>query len=75
MAAMLALLVLGFGLFGKNLLNVWGIVAGVGLYCRFKGEAFATHINTAFFGCALAPIFSEILFSTRLPLAARGPVP
>lgn len=68
------LLVLGFGLFGKNLLNVWGIVAGVGLYCRFKGEAFATHINTAFFGCALAPIFSEILFSTRLPLAASLPL-
>jgi len=67
-------LVLGFALFGKNLLNVWGIVAGVWLYARFKGDAFATHINTAFFGLALAPIFSEIVFSTTLPLAASLPL-
>ena len=67
-------LVLGFGLFGKNLLNIWSIVLGVFLYARFKGEAFATHVNTAFFGAALAPVFSEILFSTSLPLAIRVPL-
>ena len=67
-------LVLGFALFGKNLLNVWPIVAGVYLYARFKGDPFATHINTAFFGLALAPIFSEILFSTTLPLAVSLPL-
>ena len=64
-------LVLGFGLFGKNLLNVWPIVAGVALYALFRGEPFRAHLNTAFFGGALAPIFSEILFSTDLtPMAA-----
>jgi hypothetical protein len=67
-------LVLGFALFGKNLLNVWFIVIGVLLYARFKGEPFATHINTAFFGLALAPIFSEILFSTSIPLALGLPL-
>ncbi len=67
-------LVLGFALFGKNLLNIWFIVAGVYLYSRFKGEAFAANINTAFFGVALAPIFSEILFSTTLPLSASLPL-
>jgi hypothetical protein len=73
-------LVLGFGLFGKNLLNVWGIVAGAWLYARFKGEPFAKHVNTAFFGAALAPVFSEILFSsaltwhTSLPLAVATTV-
>ena len=67
-------LVLGFGLFGKNLLNVWFIVVGVVLYCRFRREPFATHINTAFFGAALAPVFSEILFSTSLPLAVSLPL-
>jgi hypothetical protein len=46
----------------------------VWLYARFKGEPFATHINTAFFGVALAPIFSEILFSTTLPLSVRLPL-
>jgi Protein of unknown function (DUF1576) len=67
-------LVLGFGLFGKNILNIWFIVLGVLLYARFKGEAFTEHINTAFFGTALAPVFSEILFSTSLPIEARLPL-
>src|SRR5512139_4214299 len=61
-------LVLGFGLFGKNLLNVWPIVLGVWLYARFRREPFANHVNTAFFGAALAPIFTEILFASTLPL-------
>jgi hypothetical protein len=61
-------LVLGFGLFGKSLVNIWFIVLGVWLFARFKGEPFAKHINTAFFGAALAPIFTEILFSSALPL-------
>ncbi len=68
------LLTLGFALFGKNLVNVWPIIAGVWLYARVRGEAFATHANTAFFGCALAPIFSEILFSTTMPLTVTLPL-
>ncbi len=67
-------LVLGFALFGKNLLNIWGIVIGVWLFSRFKGEAFAVNINTAFFGVALAPIFSEILFSSSLTLSVSLPL-
>ncbi|MGB5809393.1 MAG: DUF1576 domain-containing protein [Polyangiales bacterium] len=67
-------LVLGFGLFGKNLVNIWSIVLGVYLYARFKGEPFGDHANTAFFGAALAPIFSEILFSTTLSLEVRLPL-
>jgi len=67
-------LVLGFGLFGKNLLNIWTIVIGVALYARFQREPFATYINTAFFGAALAPIFSEILFNTTLPLSTSLPL-
>ena len=67
-------LVLGFGLFGKNIMNVWFIVIGVFLYSRFRQEPFATHINTAFFGAALAPIFSEILFSTSLPIEVSLPL-
>lgn len=68
------MLVLGFGLFGKNLLNVWPIVGGVYLYALFKREPFSAHINTAFFGCALAPVFSEILFSTALSFAVALPL-
>jgi len=67
-------LLLGFGLFGKNLLNVWPIVAGVFLYARFKREPFASHINVAFFGSALAPVFSEILYSSAIPLQISLPL-
>lgn len=67
-------LLLGFGLFGKNLLNVWPIVAGVWLYAKFRNESFAAHINVAFFGCALAPIFSEILYSTAISRSASIPL-
>lgn len=45
-AAVAALfLVLGFGLFGKNLLNIWFIVLGVWAYSRFRGQPFANNIN------------------------------
>ena len=67
-------LVLGFGLFGKSLINIWFIVLGVWLFARYKGEPFAKHINTAFFGAALAPIFTEILFSSALPLHVSLPL-
>lgn len=67
-------LVLGFGLFGKNLLNVWFIVLGVALYARFRAQPFATHINTAFFGIALSPVVSEILFSSLLPWEVAVPL-
>jgi hypothetical protein len=67
-------LVLGFALFGKNLLNVWFIVLGVFLYAKFKREPFAAHINTAFFGVALAPVFSEILFSSLTPITVGLPL-
>jgi len=67
-------LVLGFGLFGKNLLNIWSIVIGVMLYSKYTNEPFSLHINTAFLGTALAPIFSEILFSPLLTLTVSLPL-
>jgi Protein of unknown function (DUF1576) len=67
-------LVLGFSLFGKNLLNIWFIVLGVYLYTAYKKEPFSTHINTAFFGAALAPVFSEIVFSSSLTYVTSIPL-
>lgn len=67
-------LLLGFGLFGKNLLNVWFIVGGVWLYARVAKEPFVKHINAAFFGAALAPVVTEILFSTLVPASLRVPL-
>jgi hypothetical protein len=67
-------LLLGFSLFGKNLLNVWPIIAGVWLYAKFRNESFAAYINIAFFGCALAPIFSEILYNTAISRSVSIPL-
>ena len=68
------MLVLGFALFGKNLLNIWPIVTGVWLYARFRRQPFSGHLNTAFFGCALAPVVSEILFSTSMSVIVAAPL-
>lgn len=65
---------LGFGLFGKNVFNVWPLMAGVWLYAKFRNDPFSAHINCALFGCALAPVFSEILYSTSLLLVISIPL-
>lgn len=67
-------LLLGFGLFGKNIFNVWPLIAGVWLYAKFRSDPFSDHVNCALFGCALAPVFSEILYSTSLPLVISFPL-
>jgi len=67
-------LLLGFGLFGKNILNVWPILIGVFIYAKFKQEPLALHLNTAFFGCALAPIVSEILYASTLSIIISIPL-
>lgn len=64
----------GFALFGKNLVNIWFIVVGVFLYCKIQKKRFKDLIFPAFFGTALAPITTEILFSTTSPLAIKVPL-
>lgn len=59
-------LIAGFGLFGKNLLNVWFIVFGVYLYAKVQKDKFSKYIYIALFGTAIAPIVTEIMFSTTL---------
>jgi len=59
--------VAGFSFFGKNLLNVWFIVAGVWLYARSRKEPFLKFIYIAFFGTALAPLVSQLMFGFHFP--------
>lgn len=56
-----------FGLFGKNIVNVWPIIFGTWLYARLKREAFRKHVCTALFATSLAPIVTEFAFVLRLP--------
>ncbi|GGK37432.1 hypothetical protein GCM10011591_06320 [Nocardia camponoti] len=61
------LLVLGTALYGKTLVNVWPIIAGVALYAWVRHDRFADYVSTAFFATALSPIFSALAFTTSLP--------
>ncbi len=58
----------GFGLFGKNLYNVWPIIMGVWLYSKLKKESFRNNILIAAFGTALSPIVSEVTFAMGFDL-------
>jgi hypothetical protein len=64
----------GISFFGKNLFNIWFIIAGVFLYGKYTQKPFKDLVYTAFFGTALAPVTTEIIFSTdstpliRIPL-------
>lgn len=52
----------GFGLFGKNIYNIWSIFLGVYLYSKLQKESFNRYIVIAFFGTALGPLVSQISF-------------
>ena len=56
----------GFAFFGKNLLNVWFIILGVYLYARYQKEKFTKYVYIALFGTALAPLVTEVMFSSVL---------
>jgi len=64
----------GCSLFGKNLFNVWFIVAGVVLYGKYHRKPFKDLAYTAFFGTALAPVVTEIIFSTDSVVWVRVPL-
>ena len=56
-----------FGLFGKNVYNVWPILFGTWLFARLKREPFTEHVYTALFATSLAPIVTEFAFVLHLP--------
>lgn len=55
------LLMGGFGMFGKNIVNIWGIILGVFLYAKYQGHPFSRYIFIAFFGTCLAPVTTELI--------------
>ncbi|MDY6875369.1 MAG: DUF1576 domain-containing protein [Chloroflexota bacterium] len=58
----------GFGLFGKNMLNIWPIILGVALFSRLARRPFKSYILVAMFGTALAPLVSQISYGFGLGL-------
>jgi len=58
----------GFALFGKNIYNIWAIIAGVYLYSFYQKEKFSKFILIALFGTALGPLVSQISFGFDIPM-------
>lgn len=64
-------LMIGFALFGKNILNIWPILLGSYLYARLTKIEFGDILHISFFATSIAPIVSELLFMVDLPLLYR----
>lgn len=56
----------GFGLFGKNLINIFPIFFGVWLYAKYEGVSLRKYILPALFGTAMGPIVSQIAYGAGL---------
>ncbi len=57
---------MGFGLFGKTLLNIAPVILGVACAARFMKKSFKEYILIALFGTALGPITSAVAVEAGL---------
>ena len=48
-------LMMGFSLFGKNIVNIWAILLGVVLYSAYHKEHLSKYIYVGFYGTSLSP--------------------
>ncbi len=60
--------ILGFGLFGKTLVNVLPIVLGVAISARIVGKSFKEYILMALFGTTLGPLITALAVEAGLPI-------
>ncbi|HHD2754148.1 TPA: DUF1576 domain-containing protein [Clostridium perfringens] len=52
----------GFGMFGKNIVNIWPIILGTLIYSKVKKKPFKDYLVVASLGTALAPTVSQFSF-------------
>lgn len=64
-------LMFGFSLFGKNLLNIWAILAGVCLYARYHKTSMRRYIYIGLYGTSLSPIITQMMQVGNLPVVMR----
>ena len=60
-------LMMGFSLFGKNIINIWAILIGVWIYARYHREHLSKYIYVAFYGTSLSPVITEIVQCGHFP--------
>ena len=53
-------LMAGFALFGKNIANIWPIIAGTFLYTRVRKEPFGKYASVSLLATALSPVVSYV---------------
>lgn len=58
--------IIGFGFFGKTVVNILPIFFGVWLSARFAGKTFSQYLIIALFGTALGPLVSTLAFEIGL---------
>ena len=66
-----ACLMFGFSLFGKNIMNIWAILAGTWLYARYHRTHMSRYIYVALYGTSLSPVITQLLYVLHLPYALR----
>ena len=67
-------LMFGFSLFGKNILNIWSIMAGVFLYAAYHKTPVTRYICVGFYGTSLSPIITQLMQIGHLSLFFRIPL-
>ena len=66
-----ACLMFGFSLFGKNILNIWVILAGVWLYAFYHRTSVQRYIYIGLYGTSLSPIMTQLMLLGNFPVAVR----
>ncbi len=65
---------LGFGFFGKTVLNCLPIMAGVWFSARFARKSLGSYSLIAMFGTALGPLVTYLMFELNYPLSLSIPL-
>ena len=53
-------LMFGFSLFGKNIFNIWALLAGVWLYAKYHRTPFSRYVYVGLYSTSLSPIITQI---------------
>ena len=61
-------LMFGFSLFGKNIVNIWAIMAGVVLYAKYHGTSLNRYLYVGLYGTSLSPIMTQMMHIGRFPV-------
>lgn len=64
-------LMFGFSLFGKNILNIWSILAGVCLYAFYHKTSVTRYIYVGFYGTSLSPIITQLMMAGQQPVLVK----